>query len=176
MKGKHRIVHETIRPNGIFPFAWPRVYLLTNQGTGSAADECNVVVVLRHEAIPYAFNSDMWAKYNFGEFFKAEDPTTKKPSTRNPFWMPAKGDFGIPGIGPVEIGINELQQSWVMFCVCNVAIALYSNVIGQSMKLDPAQVMKDWMSGLLPGVKVMPSGVWAVGRAQEHGCAYCYCS
>jgi intracellular sulfur oxidation DsrE/DsrF family protein len=27
---------------------------------------------------------------------------------------------------------------------------------------------------LLPGVQVVPSGVWAVGRAQEKGCGYCY--
>jgi len=27
---------------------------------------------------------------------------------------------------------------------------------------------------VLPGIEVVPSGVWAVGRAQEHHCAYCF--
>jgi intracellular sulfur oxidation DsrE/DsrF family protein len=35
-------------------------------------------------------------------------------------------------------------------------------------------VKKDWESGLLPGVTVVPSGVWALGRAQENKCAYCF--
>jgi len=27
---------------------------------------------------------------------------------------------------------------------------------------------------LFPGIQVVPSGVMAVGRAQEHGCTYCF--
>jgi intracellular sulfur oxidation DsrE/DsrF family protein len=174
IKGKHRIVFDVTRPHELMPFVWPRVFLLTNQATGTMANDCNVVVVLRHDGIPYAFKSEIWAKYNFGEVFKADDPATKKPSVRNPFWQPAKGDFKVPGFGEVEIGINELQDSGVMFCVCNAAMTVYSAAVADSMKMDPAEVKKEWTAGLLPGIEVMPSGVWAVGRAQEHGCTYCY--
>lgn len=174
IKGKHRIVFDVVRPNEIMPFAWPRVFLLTNQATGTMANDCNVVVVLRHDGIPYAFQSELWAKYNFGEVFKADDPATKKPSTRNPFWQPGKDDFKIPGFGAVQIGINELQDSGVMFCVCDAAMTVYSAVIAEKMQKDAAEVKKEWIAGLLPGIQVMPSGVWAVGRAQEHGCTYCY--
>src|SRR6476660_1391705 len=52
--GKHKMVFDAIKPNGLFPFAWPRVFLMTNEMTGSPQKEVNVVVVLRHEAIPYA--------------------------------------------------------------------------------------------------------------------------
>jgi len=174
VKGKHRIMFDVVRPNEIFPFVWPRVFLLTNQATGSVPGDCGVVVVLRHDGIPYAFNHEIWAKYKFGEVFKADDPATKKPSTRNPFWKPAKGDFKVPGFGEVEIGINELQESGVLFCVCDAAMTVYSAAIAEGMKMEGADVKKEWMAGLLPGVQVMPSGVWAVGRAQEHGCTYCY--
>ena len=51
VKGKHRIVFDATHPAGIFPFAWPRVFLLTNQGTGTPASDCGVVVILRHAAI-----------------------------------------------------------------------------------------------------------------------------
>jgi intracellular sulfur oxidation DsrE/DsrF family protein len=34
--------------------------------------------------------------------------------------------------------------------------------------------MNDSKAGLLPGIQIVPSGVWAVGRAQEHGCQYCF--
>jgi intracellular sulfur oxidation DsrE/DsrF family protein len=174
VKGKHRIVFDVPRPNEIMPFAWPRVFLMTNGATGTPDKDCGVVVVFRHEGIPYAFEDRIWEKYKFGEMFKANDPKTKAPSTRNPFWKPQKGDYKVPGIGEVQIGINELQASGVMFCVCNAAMTVYTAVVADQMKMDAADVMKDWKAGLLPGVQIVPSGVWAVGRAQEHNCRYCY--
>jgi intracellular sulfur oxidation DsrE/DsrF family protein len=174
IKGRHRIIFDVPKPNDLMPFAWPRVFLLTNQATGSAPGDCGIVVVFRHNGIPYAFNSEIWAKYNFGTVFQADDPLTKKPSVRNPFWKPAKGDFKVPGIGVVDIGINELQDSGVMFCVCDVAMTVFSAALAEGMKMDPADIKKEWMAGLLPGIQVVPSGIWGVGRAQEHGCAYCF--
>ncbi|HEY8972110.1 MAG TPA: twin-arginine translocation signal domain-containing protein [Puia sp.] len=174
IKGKHRITFDCTRPHEIFPFAWPRVFLLTNAATGTPEKENSVVVILRHEAIPYAFEDKLWDKYKFGEMFKADDPATKAPAVRNPFWKPKTGDYKIPGFGNVDIGIDQLQESGVMFCVCDAAMTVYSAVVGQSMNMDPAEVKKDWLSGLLPGIQPVPSGVWAVGRAQEHGCHYCF--
>ncbi|MEO6719486.1 MAG: hypothetical protein ABIN67_03930 [Ferruginibacter sp.] len=173
IKGKHRIVFDATHPKEIFPFAWPRVFLMTNEKTGSPANDCSVVVVLRHDAIPYAFEDKLWSKYNFGEMFKANDPATKAASTRNPFYKPAKGAFKIPGIGEVSIGIDELQASGVMFCVCDAAMTVYSAAAAEKMGMAAADVKKEWLAGLLPGIQPVPSGVWAVGRAQEHGCAYC---
>lgn len=174
IKGKHRIVFDVTEPHEIFPFAWPRIFLVTNQATGTPEKENSVVVILRHSAIPYAMEDRLWAKYKFGEVFKADDPMTKTASVRNPFWKPKPGDFKVPGLGNVAIGINELQESGVMFCVCNMALMVYSAVVAQGMNADPEEVKKDWISGLLPGVQIVPSGVWAVGRAQERGCAYCF--
>lgn len=174
VKGKHRIVFDVPGPHEIFPFAWPKVFLLTNAKTGTPEKDCGVVVILRHNAIPYAMGNELWEKYKFGEMFKVTDPATKAPAVRNPFWQPKPGDFKIPGIGEVQIGINELQASGVMFCVCDMAISVYSAVAAQGASQDPATVKKEWIAGLLPGVQPMPSGVWAVGRAQEHGCSYCF--
>lgn len=174
IKGKHRVVFDATRPHEVMPFAWPRVFLMTNQATGSAEKDISVVVVLRHDAIPYAFEDRLWTKYGFGEMFKADDPDTQKPSMRNPFWKPKAGAFSIPGFGVVPIGINELQASGVMFAVCDAAMTVYSAVAAQKMNMNAADVKKDWQAGLLPGIQVVPSGVWALGRAQEHGCAYIF--
>ena len=174
IKGQHRIVFDVPHPNEIFPFAWPRIFLVTNAATGTSEKDCSVLVVLRHTAIPYAMEDRLWAKYNFGEVFKANDPKTEKPSTRNPFWKPKQGDFNIPGVGVVPIGINELQDSGVLFCACDMALTVYSGVVAKSMHLDPDEVKKDWLSGILPGIKVVPAGIWAINRAQERGCSYCF--
>lgn len=174
VKGKHRVIFDCTKPNGMMPFAWPKVFLMTNGITGTKATDCGVVVVLRHEAIPFAFENRIWETYKFGEVFKYDDPVSNAPATRNPFWEPKPGDFKVPGVGEVQIGINELQDSGVMFCVCNMAITVFTSALADGMKMDAQEIRKDWMSGLLPGIQPVPSGVWAVGRAQEHGCAYVY--
>ncbi len=173
IKGKHRIVFDAIEPNGVFPFAWPRVFLLTNAMTGTPEKENSVVVVLRHDAIPFAMNSTSWAKYNLGEHFKVADNKTQTSAVRNAFYKPEPGDFQIPGIGAVAIGINELQESGVLFCVCNMALTVHSAVVAQKANMPKEEVYREWKSSILPGIHIVPSGVWALGRAQEHGCAYC---
>jgi hypothetical protein len=40
--------------------------------------------------------------------------------------------------------------------------------------MDAEEVKKDFLAGVLPDIQLVPSGVWAVGRAQEHECAYCF--
>jgi intracellular sulfur oxidation DsrE/DsrF family protein len=174
IKGKHKIVFDATQPHGIYPFAWPRVFLMTNEATGALEKDCCAVVVLRHTAIPYAFEHRLWEKYKFGEVFKAMDPATNSPSLRNPFWKPANGAFSVPGIGEVKIGINELQASGVLFCVCSAAITVFSNTVAKELNTNAEEITKDWMSGLIPGIQPMPSGVWALGRAQEKGCAYIF--
>ena len=172
LKGKHRVVYDVPKPHGVYPFAWPRVFMMTNVNTGTPENDLGVVVVLRHDAIPYAMEDRLWAKYKFGEVFKIEDPVTKAPSVRNAFWKPKLGDFKIPGVGNVAIGINELQDSGVMFCVCDMALTVYSAALAQNV--DPAEAKKDFVSGVLPNIQLVPSGVWALGRAQEKKCAYIF--
>jgi hypothetical protein len=176
INGKRRVVFDVTQPHEIFPFAWPRVFLMTNEMTGTQAKDSSVVVVLRHSAIGYAMEDRLWAKYNFGEIFKVNDPETGKSSMRNPFWKPKPGAFKVPGVGEVMIGIDQLQASGVMFCVCEVALTVYSSAIAGGMKLDAAEVRKDFVSGILPGIQPVPSGVWALGRAQEKQCAYIFAS
>jgi len=182
LKGKHKAVFDATKPHEILPFAWPRVFLLSNAATGTVAKDCGVVVVLRHSAIPFAMEDRLWAKYNFSEFFKvgsiggtfkAEDAETAI-TKRNPFWKPKAGDFVIPGVGQVPIGINDLQSDGVLFCVCDAALTVNSAVYAAKNNMDAATVKKDWTAGILPDIQVVPSGVWALGRAQEKGCAYIF--
>jgi len=103
LKGKkHSIVFDATQPHEVMPFIWPLVFQLTNAGTGTPAKDCGVVVVMRHNAIPYAFEDRLWSKYKFSEMFKgsgdlgpvfqASDAATAA-TVRNPMWKPKKGDF-----------------------------------------------------------------------------------
>ncbi len=176
VKGKHKMVFDVTQPHELMPFAWPRVFLLTNGITGTPENECGVVIILRHNAIPYALGNNLWEKYKLGERFKINDDETKAPAMRNPFWQPKPGTFKVPGIGEIQIGINELQASGVMFCACDIALTVNSAVIAGQTNQNAADIKKEWLAGLLPGIQPVPSGIWAVGRAQEHGCSYCFAS
>jgi intracellular sulfur oxidation DsrE/DsrF family protein len=144
--------------------------------TGTPEKENNSVVVLRHNGVPYALEDRLWAKYKLGEAFDIKDHLTGQPATRNPFWQPKAGEFKIPGIGAVAIGINELQASGVIFCVCDMALTVNSYRIAGKMNIDGAELKKEFVAGILPAINLVPSGIWAIGRAQEHGCGYCFAS
>jgi intracellular sulfur oxidation DsrE/DsrF family protein len=173
IRGKHRIVFDCTEPKEIFPFAWPKIYMMTNEATGASDKDCTAVVVFRHGAFLFALQDSLWAKYKLGEMQKVMDPQTKAFAVRNPFWKPKPDDFSVPGLGNVTLGIPELQTMGIMFCVCNMALTVYSAAVAMNTKQDAATVLKEWQDGLIPGIPAMPSGVYAVGRAQEHGCGYC---
>ena len=170
VKGKHRIVYDASEPHGGMPIIWAWAFYHTNNLTQTQDSDMTAMVVLRHNAIPFAMEDKLWAKYKFGEMFKVDDNQTKKPSLRNPVYMPKEGDFPASFIQ----GIKDLQSRGAMFCVCDLALTVYSGRVAASMNLKAEDVKKEWVAGLHPGIQVVPSGVWAIGRAQENGCGYCY--
>lgn len=170
IKGKHKILYDAPEPHNGFPVIWSWVFYQTNNQTGTPDNDLTALVVLRHNAIPLAMEDRLWAKYKFGEMFKINDNNSKAPAVRNVFYEPQGADFPLSVIE----GIKKLQQRGVMFCVCDTALSVFSGFVGQATNQKPEDVKKDWVSGLLPGIQLVPSGVWAVSRAQERGCAYCY--
>lgn len=165
--GKHRQVYDMPELNGGNGFIWSRVFYLTNEGISEK--DLSVVVILRHGALPLAMTDAMWTKYKLGEVFKLDDPETKGPAVSN-FWYKIPPDKQpLPGIS-----IENLLASGTLFGACNMAIKFYSGLVAKSMNMAADDVANDWRANLLPGMQVVPSGVWAVNRAQEHGCTYCF--
>ena len=169
IKGSHKQVFDCMMPDNGIPLAWAKVFLMTNKAVGVEDNDCTAVVVFRHESIPLALEDRLWAKYKFGNLFKVNDPTTKKPAVRNAFWKPKPNELMLPGMA-----VNELLDSGALVGICDMALTVYSSMAAAKMKMDPAECKKDWVSGVLPGVQIVPSGVLAVNRAQEHGCTYCW--
>ncbi len=101
-KGSHRIVYDASEPHDGMAFIWAWVFYLTNNEGGVTDDDMTAMVVLRHNAIPFALEDRLWQKYNLGEVFKVKDNIAQKPATRNPFFIPQEGDFPAPGIEHAE--------------------------------------------------------------------------
>ena len=164
--GKHKMIFDAPEVNGGMPVIWPRVWLNGNNENYATKDADNsAVVVLRHSAIPIAMQDALWVKYKLGETFSIKEG--EAPATRNIFAevMP----LPLPGTG-----LKALLAAGVQVGCCNVALTVYSAMVAQKIGMDPAAVKADWVAALLPGVQVVPSGVLAVARSQEKGCAYCF--
>lgn len=170
VKGKHRVVYDAPEPHMGFPIIWSWAFYLTNNQTGTPDKDMTAMVVLRHNAIPFAMEDRLWSKYKFGEVFTITDNNTGAPALRNPYYTPMGKDFPLPGID----GIKAMIGRGAMFCVCDLALSVYSGMLAQKMGEKPEEVKKEWLTGVLPGIQVVPSGVWALGRAQENNCAYIY--
>lgn len=163
IQGKHKMIFDAPEPNSGLVAIWPRVYLNTMAATWPGP--VTAVVILRHGALPLALNDALWAKYSLGEMFEIKDGDA--PAKRNPYAT-------ITGLPIPGLGIAELLKSGVLVGACDVAMTIYSSGAAKKMGLDPAAVKAEWVAGVLPGVKVVPSGVLGVARAQELGCAYCF--
>ena len=48
------------------------------------------------------------------------------------------------------------------------------SAVASKMNLDSDEVYKEMVDGILPGIQLVPSGVWALGRAQNENCAYIF--
>jgi intracellular sulfur oxidation DsrE/DsrF family protein len=169
IKGKHRVVYDGSYPHHGFPIIWNWAYYLSNNEMGSMDNEITAMTVLRHDAIPFAFHSDLWKKYPLGNMFHVK----KAGGTvydRNPYYEPQEGDFPMPVIQ----GIKDMIGRGAMFCVCNLAMQVYSGAAAQQLGKDATEVYEEWKASVLPDIQIVPSGVWALGRAQEEGCGYIF--
>jgi len=164
LKGKHRIVFDAPEPNQGFGAIWPRVYLNTTEAT-YPGEGASAMLILRHNGLPLALNDAVWAKYKLGEMFSIKSGET--PATSNIYATITT--LPLPGIG-----IVELLKGGVLVGACDLALTVYSSMAAQKMGMDAAAVRKEWVAGLLPGVQIVPSGVFAVSRAQEFNCSYCF--
>lgn len=164
IKGKHRMVFDVSEPNGGFGAIWPRIYMNTMKAT-YPGESVGTVVILRHGGIPLGMTDPLWAKYSLGEMFGIKEGD--KPATKNIY-------ASITGLPLPGLGISELMKDGTLVGICDVALTVYSSGAAQKMGMAPDAVKKEWVAGLLPGVMIIPSGVFGVGRAQELGCNYCF--
>ncbi len=166
---KYRQVFDAPRPNESMPIIWSWAFLHTFNKLKVEDSNVGCFVVLRHEAIPFAMKDQLWEKYKLGEVFKIDDPTTKAASTRNVVTNVKPEDLPIP-----DMAMEKVQARGVVFGVCDLAMTVYSMKLAEMAKMKPDDVKQDLVAGLLPGVVVVPSGIYAVHRAQSAGFTYCF--
>jgi hypothetical protein len=169
LKGKHKQVFDL----GSFdlsidsPLRQPGTYFSAHRDVSKLEppNDINVVVGISHKAFPMNAIDPMWEKYKLGEVFGIKDPQTGKPSVRNIF-------LGAPGATGGGATVRALQSRGVVFWQCNFALGSVSAEIAQKIGATAADVRADLLTGLVPGVRLVPAHTWAIGYAQEHGFTY----
>ena len=131
-------------------------------------DVVRMVIIMRQLGQVMAFNDDLWDRYAIGEERKVNDPVTKQPARRNPWAKPQPGEPDWERAAKLD----TLRARGAIFLVCNRASMNWARSASERTKKDLEQVQNDVRNGLVPGATLMPTGVFALVRAQNAGCAY----
>ena len=135
---------------------------------GTSDAETVPVIVMRHQGTMLAMGDGLWAKYELGTRTKLKDPTTGEVATRNPFVRVTKDDTH--ALIEPDCTLPALRARGAVLLACNRALTHFAAQQARERKLNVDEVTAEFRAGLVPGVILQPSGIYALVRAQEMGC------
>ena len=172
--GKHRTILDAVSTKGVgdaLHFA-SNIITTSKSGYGLESADLAIVISLRHGATAFAFNDAMWVKYSapLSARTKVTDPKGEGPAVVNVF--NASGYGGLLTNGATTI--DSLIKLGVHFAVCNQSTLGISGNLARVTDGKPETTHKELTSNLIGNAHMVPSGIVAVGHAQERSYAYVY--
>lgn len=166
---KHRLVFDTTTPEGLGEaLAFAGNYIRVNQTDyGVGNNELAVVIVVRHRSTPFGYNDAMWAKYGtaLAAQAKFEDPKSKTAPKANVY---NAEDYG--GLLPNRnVTLDALSKQGVQLGVCSVATRVYAATVAAAVGGNVDAINSELIANLAGNSRMVPAGIVAVNRAQEHG-------
>jgi hypothetical protein len=161
LPSRHKQLFDVYDINGGFPLGFVNNFLAPNESA-------TAVMIFRHQGLPYALGSELWAKYKVGDTFRIIDPETKAPALKNPYYQPKPGV-----LANADVALDRLLAKGAVMGACGVALRGQSRRLAANGGVSPDEAYKEFAANLLPGITILPSGTWGVNRAQEAGCTYC---
>jgi hypothetical protein len=166
---KHKAVFDAAEPEEGLALRHARIYRDGyREALGVEGADVAAVVVLRHAATVLAFDDAIWAKYGVAKLRDVKDPSTQQHTAHNPFSRPhtdderrRAGEF-----------LEGLIASGVVVLACNLATRRLAGTMARQAGAAQDQVYAEVRGGLVPGVLLQPSGIYATARAQEVGCVH----
>ena len=135
---------------------------------GTRDEETRAVIVARQLGAPLAFGDSLWARYEIGAETHVNDPTTHAPARLNPFWSaPAESPRAHD-----RSTLDALLGRGATLLVCNIAAMNWAARLAQKLERDVEETRNQVRNGLVPGAILVPSGIFALIRAQNAGCAF----
>ena len=167
LPGKHRLFFDSTTPDRLEDaIQFTGNYFSANRGVyGLENADLAVIVCMRHRSAPFAFNDAMWGKYGATLAKRAEfvDPTTKEAPKVN-FFTPKA-----PAAPARARGLASLMNLGVQFAICNLSTRAIAGLIADATDQKTDDVYKEITANLIDRARLVPAGIVAVNRAQEHG-------
>jgi len=153
--GKHRLVFDTTDPGGMSNATLyaGNFYTANQTGYGLQNADLAVVIVARHNSTAFAYNESIWEKY--GDTLSNSIDRNKPPSKTNPNLRQ----------------LTTLTGRGMNIAVCLMATTRLAGMIATAANSTQADILTELSANLLPNAHLVPAGIVAVGRAQEHGYA-----
>lgn len=176
--GKHRQIFDMPNHENGMGLLHVRNYLNTMRDTYHVTHpDVTAVVTLYGMSTMLGFNDAMWKKYNIATPLKVMD-SSNAPASGNVFYNAPSGSqslslSGAPLAIPADASIAALQQRGAVFILCNNAFKLWMQLLGGG-GTKSADMEKEFLANMLPGVHLVPAMVVAINQAQQHGCTYMY--
>ncbi len=131
---------------------------------GTPDSQVGVVVVLRQLGTRLGLNDAMWERYPID----THADSTKAPLRHNPYWA-IRPDRSLEENSD---RLERLTQRGVIVLVCAVATGNVARAVARETQKNPDEVFAEFKRNLIPGATLVPSGVFAMVRAQNAGCAF----
>jgi intracellular sulfur oxidation DsrE/DsrF family protein len=166
---KHRLVFDTTTPDGFGEaLAFAGNYIRVNQTDyGVGNNELAVVIIVRHRSTPFGYNDAIWAKYGtaLAAQAKFEDPKSKAAPKANVYNSEDYGNL-LPNR---NVTLDALFKQGVQLGVCSVATRAYAATVAATVGGNVDTINSELIANLAGNSRMVPAGIVAVNRAQEHG-------
>lgn len=170
VKGDHRIAFDAPEVESGLVLIQSRNWMAGHAEVYGVTDsQMTAVLVIRHNAVPMVMNDAMWERFELGAQLEVNDPRTGQPARRNPFINIQEGDRTMIY---ADGGLDTLIGRGAVVLACSLALRNRAGAYARRAGRPAAEVHEQVLANLLPGVTVMPNGIFALGRAQEAGCGY----
>jgi intracellular sulfur oxidation DsrE/DsrF family protein len=171
---KHRFFLDTTSPEAFAQaLTFARNFFTGNaNGYGLADADIAQIICARHRSTMFAFNDAMWAKYGATMSVRANgfvDPKTKQAPTNNIYMNAGSGEE--PNSGAP---LDAILKRGVRLAVCSLATRGAATAIAQKSGAKVDDIFKELTEHLVPNARMVPAGIVAVNRAQEHGYMFAY--
>lgn len=176
---RHRMMFDSVSGDGgSEALGFANNFIHVNEADyGLKAAQLGVVIIFRHMSTPFGYNNAVWAKYgkNFADKMGLKGDMAKRAATMNPALVKAPGGEPPPkGMEwTADSTLSDLAAKGVHFAVCGLATKGIAAMIA-GKKGDAAAVETELKSNLVPNAVIVPAGISAVNRAQEHGYTFAF--
>lgn len=131
---------------------------------GIPAAQLSTALVLRHNAIVLAMQQSFWDRYGLAEISKATHPLSGELTKRNPALLGAADGMGAPYD---SFALEPFMARGGVILACDLALRDLIAVVAKADSVNEATARSRAIAGLVPGVVLQPSGVFAVLLAQH---------